>query len=87
MITTVVLLMVAWALGFCIGWVVKDLMQMRSQVAAQAATTTATTTTTTTTRTVSTQGPVTYAWNRIEPRFLPLSAERHGAWTEQQDER
>ena len=73
MIAMVVLLLVVWALGFFMGWVAKDLMQMRPQVTVR--------TTTTTTRTVSTQGPVTYTWRRAEPRFQPLTEEKHGAWT------
>ena len=73
MIAMVVLLLVVWALGFFMGWVAKDLMQMRPQVTVR--------TTTTTTRTVATQGPVTYTWRRAEPRFQPLTEEKHGAWT------
>ena len=76
MIATVMVLLVVWALGFCVGWVVFDLMRTRPRLTIR------TTTTTTTTRTVSTQSPVTYGWRRITPRFLPLSADRHGAWSE-----
>ena len=73
MIAMVVLLWVVWALGFFMGWVAKDLMQMRPQVTVR--------TTTTTTRTVATQGPVTHTWRRAEPRFQPLTEEKHDAWT------
>ena len=66
-------MLVMWALGFFMGWVAKDLIQMRPQVTVR--------TTTITTRTVSTQGPVTYTWRRAEPRFQPLTEEKHVAWT------
>ena len=79
MIAMVVLLLVVWALGFFMGWVAKDLMQMRPLVTVR--------TTTITTRTVSTQGPVTYTWKRGEPRFQPLTEEKHDAWTGEGDER
>ena len=58
MIATVMVLLVVWALGFCVGWVVFDLMRTRPRLTIR------TTTTTTTTR------------------FLPLSADRHGAWSD-----
>ena len=87
------MLVMTWAMGFFMGWVTKDLVQMKAPAAAtalQGATegpwpwppaavaAAPAARATKTTRTMAAQSPTTYAWHRAEPRFLGKA----GAWLE-----
>ena len=78
MIAMVMMLLGAWALGFCSGWLAYSLTQVRPRFAWPDHDS-PDDNEDTETRTMSTQSPTTYAWN---DQFAVMSAERHGAWAE-----
>ncbi len=78
------MLTTTWAMGFFMGWVAKDLVQMKAPTAAPATAVqgaaAAAAAERATTRTMAAQAPTTYTWHRAEPRFLPLAESKAGAW-------